>query len=131
MTGNGRLGVGEAELQTHVLGMVGDREEVERSVHQLHGAATHVVDGLALGKPVGIIGRGANIERKGIEGPRRVHVEVAEVGVSKRVGLDLRRRDVDHRRSLVGGLYPSTCPQQQDQADQRERPFHRSTSCPA
>ena len=63
--------------------MIGDRQEVERPALELHLEAGRVLDRLALGVPVGVVGRRAHVEDEGVERVAGVDVEVAEVGLAR------------------------------------------------
>jgi hypothetical protein len=69
--------------------MVGDGGKVQRAIetdrlgaHPV-GAQRRQQHRLALGEAIGLVGRGAHIERPGVERVGGVHVEVAEVNVAQ------------------------------------------------
>ncbi len=91
------LRIGERREHAEILAVVGHRQEVERLTRKLDLEPTRVLDGLALGVAVGIVGRRPRVEDEGVAREAGVNVKIAEEGVAQRVGLRggllLRRRD--------------------------------------
>ena len=85
--------------------MIGYRIEVQRTL-ELHVKACRVLNRLSLGIAISVIGCRQGAELKGIHGIRGVHVEVAEIGVTRAFkrsphGGSLYRKRVSHRRFMA------------------------------
>ena len=86
-----------------VLRVVGDGDEVQRPARQTNLVALGMADGLALGEPVGVVRRTADVEDVGVERKLGVDVQVAIVGVAvstvaRQAGWRLGRRGLGRRR---------------------------------
>ena len=85
VAGKFAVGVGSFLYHAEQHGVVGYRIEIHRLL-QLYCVAARVVDRLPPGIAVGVCWRGGGAEHIGIERVRCMHVQVAEVGVTLRVG---------------------------------------------
>ena len=82
------LGIVDRRRDAHVVAVLGQGHEVERRSLHLDLPAGDVVDGLAAGVAVGLVGSDRHLGGVGVEGPARVDVQVPEVGLLQRVAGD-------------------------------------------
>ena len=85
-----RLPGEELREEAHVVRVVGDHEEVERS-GELHPLAARRRDLVAFGEAVGVLRRQPGAERAGVHREGRVHVRVPEEGADREVAPRRRR----------------------------------------
>ena len=82
--GKRRGGVARFQRKAEEHGVVSDRVKVERCGH-LDLIARRVLDRLALGKAVGVIGCGGRAKVIGVKGVFSVHMQVTKIGIAERV----------------------------------------------
>ena len=103
------LGLAGEQLreEAHVVGVVGDDEEVERT-GELRPLAAGRRDLLALGEAVGVLRREPGAEGSGVQRERRVQVGVAEERPGREVAARWRR--IRRPRLDLLGRLPIQCP---------------------
>ena len=81
--------------------MIGDRVEVERRGH-LDLIPRGVLDRLALGKAVGVVGRGGGAEVIGVKGVFGVDMQITDIRIGQRVrGWRCAIQQIHHRLERV------------------------------
>ena len=120
------IGIDRLAHRAQVLGVVGDREEVEGRDPLLRIA--HVVDRFAHRIAIRVFRRGSGAEGERVHGVAGMQVQVSEVGVLERVRQPERRAPMPPRSLRLRGRRIRTAPAPPSAGRRRRAPGQRSST---